>query len=701
MSFYQYSRTIKTILLIERSQWVLWLPVALGLGIAVYFELRFEPPLWTGVSAVMLFFLFRVCMNRDLWKILTLAGFMVSLGFAIAQWRTEAVRAPILERRIGPVVLQGEIIRIEPSLKGGKIILGAVEIPGLTAETTPNRVRLSVRHKTQDISALRAGDIVRVRAVLRPPPPPAMPGSFDFQRRAYFLSLGAYGFVMGDIEKIGHTAQSGTVHWQRRIETLRHQISADIRAANPTPAGSVAAALLTGHRGYIPEQTLKDMRDAGIAHLLAISGLHIGLVAGIVCAAFRLRVVAIPGVGLRVNGKKIAAFLAIPAAFGYAVLAGFTVPTERALLMTCLMLIGVILDRRALTMRSVCWAALIVLIFSPESLVGPGFQMSFAAVTALIASYAWFARRSRADMDRHQSGHVMAKVSRYFSGVMLTSVIAGLATSPFAVYHFQHVALFGLITNAIAVPIAALWVMPAGVLVMIGLPFGLADIPLQMMFYGIDLILVSAHALASMPGAAADVAAPSTTSLAFVVAGGLWMSLWQTNWRFLGLPVFVIGLMGPLYASKPDIIVDGDARILAVGNAKHELQTSSSRRARFEAASWQRRLGSSSTPKAWVRDAEILHDGLRCDALGCTFQRNRQLIAIALYADTLADDCRGSAFVLALVPIRSPCEPPWGSIDRFDLWRYGTHAIYFDAQGPVIQTVNGVRGKRPWVNARE
>ncbi len=699
MDVFQYHRAFVTALTHERAQWILWLPVGLGMGIVGYFELPFEPPIWPTVTFTLSFVILSFVCTRDFWKVCAISGAMISLGFAIAQWQTESVRAPILKTRHGPVIVQGEVVRIEPTLRGGKVILAAPLIARLSKEQTPRRIRLTFKNKTLGLSHLGPGDIVSALAILRPPPPPAMPGSFDFQRRAYFKGIGAYGFVLGDLTRIGVSTQGGIIGLKNQIEHLRLRISEHVRNANPTPSGAVAAALLTGHRGYIPKSTLEAIRDAGIAHLLAISGLHIGLVAGIVFAAIRLIFAALPTIGLRINGKKAAALVAIPAAFAYAILAGFTVPTERALLMTCLMLVGVLIDRRTLTMRSVCWAAMIVLLFSPESLVGPGFQMSFAAVTALIAAYTWLSERRRVDIERHAHQSLAGKGITYLGGVLLTTLIAGLATSPFAVYHFQHVAVFGLITNAIAVPIAALWVMPAGVLSMITMPFGQDAVPLWIMFKGIDLILASASWIATLPGAAADIAAPSTLSLSLVVIGGLWLTLWKQNWRALGLPVFIVGLLGPIYAQKPDIVVDGDARIVAVSGREHDLMLSSNRRARFEAATWQRRMGNSITPQAWARDGEVIKDGLRCDAHGCTYKKSTVLVSISLDEGTLSEDCSRSHFVIALVPIRTSCPTRWGSIDRFDLWRYGTHAIYFERDGPTIRTVNGDRGNRPWVNA--
>jgi competence protein ComEC len=318
-------------------------------------------------------------------------------------------------------------------------------------------------------------------------------------------------------------------------------------------------------------------------------------------------------------------------------------------------------------MRSVCWAAMVVLLFSPESLVGPGFQMSFAAVTALIAAYGWASDRRRADIERHRHRGIIGKGVRYFGGVMLTTLIAGLATSPFAVYHFQHVAVLGLIKNAIALPIAALWVMTAAVITMVSMPFGLDGVPLWIMFQGIDLILASATWIAALPGAAADVAAPSILSLCLVTVGGLCLTLWKQNWRVFGLPVFVLGLMGPLYTKKLDIVIDGDARIVAVSGLEHDLIMSSSRRARFEAATWQRRMGYSVKLKAWARDGEVIKDGLRCDDNGCIYEKRDVRVSILLNKSTLTEDCAQKDLVIALVPIRTPCQTRWGSIDRFDL----------------------------------
>ncbi len=681
--------------LAERPQWALWLPVGLGIGIAVYFAMPFEPPAFIGIAvsaAGLCAFLFT---GSDIGRVAAAGITAFAVGFACVQWRTASVAAPVIDKRTGPVRLTGTVERVDLRENGARILLSEPHIRRVDFSAPPRIIQLSVRGGPEQVRHLLPGDRIRMTAILRPPPPPTMPDAFDFQRRAFFLGIGAYGFVLGNVAALPSAARAPPLSkkLRRAVETVRLGITQRVRGLRNDESGAVAAALLTGQRGYIAENVLQIMRDAGIAHLLAISGLHIGLVAGIVFAAVRLACAAVPAVGLRLNGKKAAALLAIPAAFAYAVLAGFTVPTERAFLMTGLMLAGVLMDRRALGMRSVAWAAAVVLIFRPESLVGPGFQMSFAAVTALIAAYTVLSRR------RRQRGAVgtIGRCLRYLGDVLITTVIASAATAPFAIYHFQHAAAFGLLANAVAVPLAAFWVMPAGIATLAAMPFSLDTLPLQAMCAGVRLILVSAGYLAALPGAAVDIAAPPSWSIGMVTLAGLWLALWQGRWRLLGVPYLAVGLMGPLFASPPDIIIDGDARLVAVLHRNAVYLTSNGRSARFEAEDWRQRTGHTARPAAWRNDAERPQGRLRCDAQGCTVAVDRRVVAISTNPATLADDCRRSWMIVATVPVRSSCKPPWGIIDRFDLWRYGTHAVTFTGKGPVIRTVNGVRGRRPWV----
>ena len=682
----------------ERPQWALWLPVLMGMGIAGYFALHFEPPALVGCTIAALSVLVALATRSDTVRVTAIALTALAVGFGSAQWRTHSVQAPVIAKRLGPVKITGTVERMELTGNGGRIVLSGPVAPAIKQKPLPQRIRLSTKSGADRLAALLPGDRVRLTAVLRPPPPPTMPGAFDFQRRAWFMGIGAYGFILGEIQALPPPAQTPELAQRiiRRIETTRLSISKRVHAHADNDGGAVAAALLTGHRSYIRKEVLGIMRDAGIAHLLAISGLHIGLVAGIVFAAVRLVAAAVPYIGLRLNGKKAAAMLAIPAAFSYAVLAGLTVPTERAFLMTGLMLAGVLIDRRALSMRNVCWAASVILLLRPESLTGPGFQMSFAAVTALIAAYSQIGERRRAQ-GRERPRGLTGRAGRYLLGVALTTLIASTATAPFAIYHFQHAAAFGLIANAVAVPLAALWVMPAGVATLLAMPLGLEAGPLWVMCSGIELILSSARYLAALPGATVDVAAPPLWSLCTVALAGLWMALWRSRWRLYAVPFLLLGLCGPAFARQPDIIIDGEARMVAVLHERTAYLTSSGRAARFELENWQKRAGQTEKPHAWRRSADRVQGRARCDAEGCTVALGGRLVAISLNEATLEDDCRKSWMLVATIPVRADCHPPWGIVDRFDLWRYGTHAITFTKNGPEIRTVNGERGRRPWV----
>ncbi|MEX0695823.1 MAG: ComEC/Rec2 family competence protein, partial [Rhodospirillales bacterium] len=343
----QAGHAIWNVMLVERPQWAHWLPVGIGIGIAIYFSLPTEPPSWLGgictVAVLILYFLIR----SDIGKLCVLVLITLSLGLAAAQWRTKSVKAPTIHERTGPVRIIGEIERLDLGEKRTRLILSSLNITGRDKDRTPGKIRLSFKGADDLINNLLPGTRVSVFAILRPPPPPSMPAAFDFQRHAFFQGIGAYGFILGPVEVIGDGANPDSQSLIRRIETLRLYISKRVHSLHGDASGAVAAALMTGHRSYIPEDVMQDMRDAGIAHLLAISGLHIGLVAGIVFATVRLLLALVPMIGLRIDAKKTAAWFAIPAALAYAVLAGLTVPTERAFLMTGLMLTGVLIDRRA------------------------------------------------------------------------------------------------------------------------------------------------------------------------------------------------------------------------------------------------------------------------------------------------------------------------------------------------------------------
>ena len=446
---------------------------------------------------------------------------------------------------------------------------------------------------------------------------------------------------------------------------------------------------LTGERGRIPEPVMESMRKSGLAHLLAISGLHMGLVAATLFFVLRLAMAAIEPVALRHPIKKWAASAALAGALFYLLISGATVPTQRAFVMVGLVLVAVLIDRTAISMRLVAWAALGILLLRPESLLSASFQLSFAAVVALIAT--WEAARGRWSAWRG-SHSVVRQIGLYLVGVAFTSVIATAATAPFAAYHFDRVAVYGLLANLVAVPITALWVMPFGLLALALMPLGLEHLALTPMGWGLRAVIAVAGSISEWPGAVALVPAAPLGALIAVVVGGLWLCLWRGGWRWAGVAAVAGGLFAFSFDRPPDILIDETGKLFAVRGAEG-LALSSQRLARFSGEHWLRRAGQAAS-------APWPPNGVRCDRLGCIYEHGAHTVALVRDPRALDEDCGAADLVIAAVPVRWRCRAPATVIDRFDLWRDGAHAVWFDDDGVRVRSVNRRRGARPWVAAR-
>ncbi|MGI9501211.1 MAG: ComEC/Rec2 family competence protein, partial [Geminicoccaceae bacterium] len=347
----------------ERERWILWMPVGFGLGIAIYFALPTEPSFWTvplllpllALGAAFVWRQARAVGRLGPATLLSAMIVLMLLGLGSAQWRTYRIDAPTLERR-GAYQVEGEVLLVEARVKGDRLVLGELAIEDVPADATPAKIRFS-RRKAEP--PLVPGDRIAVRAMLMPPSPPSEPYGFDFARRAFFQQLGAVGYSLGAPDIVDH-ATGWTL--ARSLATLRQRLAEHIGEAIPGAAGAVATALLTGLRGAIPDYVWQDMQAAGMAHLLAISGLHLGLVAGTVFFSARIVMALIPPLALRWPTKKVAAGIALATAFIYLLLTGATVPTQRACIMTALMLLAVMVDRNPFSMRLVAFAALVVLV---------------------------------------------------------------------------------------------------------------------------------------------------------------------------------------------------------------------------------------------------------------------------------------------------------------------------------------------------
>jgi len=675
---------------LQRHGWPLWLPVCFGIGVGSYFALPLEPSGWLPLAAAVAALV--PALTGRWWRggvLATLFALLAVAGFGVAQWRSAAVAAPVLAKRTGPVEVSGQVLRVEARGRDARLLLRSVRLPGMPAETTPARVRVVVRPQPDDI---RPGDWVAVRAVLMPPARPSRPGGFDFARMAWFQRLGAVGFAVGRPAVMAPPDVAGDATLAMRVNGLRQRLTARIRAAVPGPTGAVAAALITGERGAIAEADAQAMRASGLAHLLAISGLHIGLVAGTLFFAVRFVLALVEPVALRYPIKKWAAVAALLGAFGYLLLSGATVPTQRAFLMAALALGAVLIDRNPISMRLVAFAAMVVLLAQPESLLGPSFQMSFAAVIGLVAVYELVGARFARGRRRRGPG---GRLAVYVGAVLLTTLVASAATSPFAAYHFHRIASYGLLANLLAVPLMGVWIMPCAVLALLLMPFGLEAMPLWAMGQAIDLVLAWAHAIADLPGAIRRWPAMPVAGLVLLAGGGLWLCLWRGWGRLAGLLPVATGLVLALAAPQPDLIVKEDGRFAAV--RIDDAVYLAGRRHRRTLEDW---LDAWALPPEAVRPVGDATP-LRCDALGCLVDLAGHRIALARDARALGDDCRLADLLISAVPVRYGCR---GAgivvIDRFDLWRRGGHAWQVDGGSLRMTTVAGAQGQRPWAAAR-
>ncbi len=688
----------------QQDRLSLWFPVIFGAGIVIYFSQMHEP---SGLSAAMLagIGLLVALAGRQWYRVFAgaMVVFALCAGFAVADWRTARVAAPVLEKDANWITIEGVLLSRTSRAEGGdRLVIAPDQFGDMPADRIPARVRINVR--TQGDEA-RPGDIVRVSAGLMPPPGPAAPGAFDFGRQAYFRQLGAVGYARSPLERVAEAPDNLSTGMSHGLARLRNDLTARIIAALPLPRGAVAAALMTGDRGGIPEKVLSDLRDAGLAHLLAISGLHMALFAGALFWLVRALLALIPGLSLRAPIKKWAAAIALLGAFGYLLISGASVATQRAFIMFTLIFVAVILDRPAITMRNVALAAFIVLALAPESIMEASFQMSFAAAVALVAFYEaarpWLSQWNAALAERG----VVAKLLIYVAGIGLTSLVASAATAPFAAYHFNRVVDFGLVANLAAVPIVGIVVMPAALVAFIAMPLGLEALPLWVAGQGIAAILWIADQVASWPGAISAIPAMPAAALAWLALGGLWMCLWRGGVRWFGLAGLVAGVLIAIMAPRPHLLVDREGELVALRNATGALTLSDARKASFSAELWLRR-------DADLRSQQDATLGnfprgmFACDRQGCLVD-DPQLGRVALPDSwgAVVEDCMIADFVVTHMYAPRRCRAPY-LLDRRALLRGGAHAVYLndtDRRGRAILRIVStcdITGDRPWTRCR-
>jgi competence protein ComEC len=674
----------------ERTRWLLWLPVMLGAGIAGFFALPGEPPLWAGWLAAAAGLLLLVLARRLERGALSARGALLVglatllLGAALAQARLHAVAAPVL-RQARTFMVDGRVADLAPLPQGDRFLLDQARLEGVPPERTPATIRVSIRRAPE---GLATGDRIRLRARLQPPLPPAMPGAFDFARQAWFERLGAIGFALGAAERIPGRTEGPML----AVAGLRARIADRIAESSPGAAGAVGAAILVGVTAGIDQETWRAMQVSGLAHLLSVSGLHMALVAGSVFAACRWLLALVPAIALRFPVKKIAALVALPAAFFYLLLTGMSVPTQRSFLMSAVALVAIVADRNPFSLRLLAWAALVVLVVAPESVMGASFQLSFAAVLALIVAYEALGRRPPAE-DR--TPRRLAGLWRYLGGVCLTTLIASAATTPFAAFYFQTIPTYGVLANLVAVPLTSFVVMPAGLLGLALMPLGWDQPLFALMAFGVKGVLLTARTVGGLPGASILVQAWPSAALVLLAAGGLWLALWQERWRWLGLAPCAVATVLVALSRPPDLLVDATLGMAAIRHGDGVVTVLEWDRDRLVRSTWLRRFGVAVTEPAPAAGAGPAR-GIACDPFGCTVELAGRRVTLARHPEAVLEDCGRVELVVARVgPER--CSRDGAVLGPRALARSGGIAISANADGLAVETVAERRGDWPWV----
>jgi len=660
----------------------------MGLGCAAYFALRSEPPVWPlWIAAAVSVACTAMAWSRGTWRIIpfTLVAFAV-FGLLVAKLRSDAVAAPTAEASQGPIGIEGWVVDVSsPGSRGARVMLAPTWMQGVAASDIPHRLSLSLRDE-----AVRPGTPVSIRAIVNPPPGPASPGAFDFGRNAWFQSVGGSALAITPPRPIILPDPPWRLRLRLAINAMRFDLGRRIVARLGPEMGGIATAMVTGHEAWVNPADEQAMRDSGLAHILSISGLHMAIVGGFVFFAVRLGVAAWPWLVLRVPGKKVAAGAGIAAVGLYLVVSGAPPPAERAAVVAWVAFAAILLDRRAISMNALALAAVIVLLRRPESVVQPGFQMSFAATAALVAlAEVWPARLKEIDVPWPIAA--IQKVGSWVFAALAASFVAGLATGPFAMQHFNRSAVYGLFANLAVAPISSFVMMPSLAVGAVMEAFGWGGPALWLAGQSVGWMMDIGRFTAGLPGAVATIPSAPALALPTAFVGLLFVCLWQGRLRWLGMPLACAVLLWPR-PSAPDVWINEQGTNLAVRSA----DTAVLMRPRvglFGADIWSRRRGlildteggERACRRSWCslnvgEDRWAVWFGRRGPNLGQVAELCAGSTGVVVRAEVpfLPEDCTG-------VLVLDGRDMAHGSAE---LWRTGT--------GWDGQWARDLQGDRPW-----
>lgn len=669
----------------ERTRWPLWLPVLFAMGVGLYFMLPNES---SPVAALLWSSLWPLCYQlhtrRSPFVLACVAAAVIGAGFSMALLNTSQIIANPLHKPIKMASMQGQVIEISDMEKGHRLTLDHVTVEGMDQAQTPQRVRVSYRGKSMSVIT---GDWVKVRASLMSPSGAVLPNGFDFARFFFFQRIGGVGYVIPPIEVIASPAHNEH-DVMIEVNRVRTSIANRMRDQMDKTQGSVAVALTTGDMVSIPKWVNQDMRATNLTHILSISGMHMAIITGIVFIGMRIVLVLLPFTRHLRSIKKWAAGAALLVALMYLYLSGLQVAAIRSFVMTGVLLVSVLLDREAMPMRSIAWAALCLLVVNPANILDVSFQLSFAATLALISFFEGI--RDRANTPRVAHSY-FKRLWLYAGGIILTSVVAEAATLPIILYHFHNVSAYGLLANLLVAPLVSFVIMPAILLALCLMPLGVESWALDIAGWGIGLMLEVAHKLAALPYARMMIPGMPDWGLYLMVLGGLWLCLWRKPMRYAGLGLMAIGALSWLTISLPDVLISPDGKQVAarMGDTYVMMQ---GRPKGFMPDQWAAALGQ-------VTMGKVPEDSnqFRCDVMGCIAKLRGHSIAIAKELDALREDCeRADVLIAPYYFSKADCKHPAVIIDKRALSHCGAHWLWVQGDSIKMRAACEEQGQRPW-----
>lgn len=672
--------------------------MAFGGGAAVYFALPREPQAWLAWILLGLGVLMLSGARRLASPLATAAAVLAACGlagFGVAKLRIEQVKAPIAVEAAGPQRLEGWVLDVaSPGQGGQRLLIAPYRIEGLAPEATPIRVRITLREGAR-IPA--PGETVRLLAMINAPPPPASPGAYDFARDAFLDSVGGVGFALGPPRAwFAEAEPPWRLRLAMRVNRLRWEMTERIVGILGPETGGLAAAMTTGQAAFVPPEQVENLRASGLAHIISISGVHMAIVGGFTFAALRLLIAAWPWLALRINGKKAAACVGLAAVLTYLVLSGAPPPAVRAAITASIAFAAILADRQAISLHALAVAAFVVLLLQPEAVTQPGFQMSFAATAALVAMAGVWPQPVK-EINTPWPIRLVQGAGGWFAAGAAISFVAGLATGPFAMQHFNRISTWGLVSNLLVQPISSLLMMPGLALGAVLMPFGLEAWPLRLAGYAIELTNRIAAAAAAAPHAQMVVASGPAWTLPVTFLGLLWICLWRGPLRWLGAPLALAVALTPKPAI-PDAWVSADGAAVAIHSGPHAVLMRPDVKL-FGAELWARRRGLEPLASEAARDAVFSCDRQSCAPgaaapmrIAAAWNLKRplppgRLEALCASAEVvvLRNDYRPQSCAASLV------------LTGADFRRGGAAELYRQPNGGWrVAWANDGRGRRPW-----